>query len=161
MRGAGGIQISDSTCLALRLSSHPCLCTCEIRKQSEKNFLVQLQNMTNILFIIFGGRGVPGGARRLTQGCQISRTVRPHHIADKSITRDTNNQEFFIYEPQCENKLDMGGGGGLGGGYDWAHLASQLSSHLTQYTCTCKIWKQSDKDILCYLENDAMSADAA
>ena len=30
-----GIQISDSACLALRLSSHPYLCTCEIRKQSE------------------------------------------------------------------------------------------------------------------------------
>ena len=53
-----------------------------------------------------------------------------------------------------------GGGGGLGGGYhDWAHLASlQLSSHLNQYTC--KIWKQFDKDILCYVENDEMSADA-
>ena len=50
-----------------------------------------------------------------------------------------------------------GGGGGLGGGYDWAHLASQLSSHLNQYTC--KIWKQSNTDILCYIENDEMSAD--
>ena len=50
-----------------------------------------------------------------------------------------------------------GGGGGLGGGYDWAHLASQLSSHLNQYTC--KIWKQSNKDILCYIEKDEMSAD--
>ena len=58
--------------------------------------------------------------------------------------------------------LDIGGGGragGLGGGYDWAHLASQLSSHRNQYTC--EIWKQSDKDILCYLENDEMSADGA
>ena len=72
------------------------------------------------------------------------------HIADKSITKEKNNQEFFIYGPQC-------GGWGLGGGYDWAHLASQLSSHLSQYTC--KIWNQSNKDILCYLENDEMSAD--
>ena len=52
----------------------------------------------------------------------------------------------------------FGGGGGLGGGYDWAHLASQLSSHLNQ--STCKIWKQSYKDMLCFLENDEMSADA-
>ena len=51
----------------------------------------------------------------------------------------------------------LGGGGGLGGGYDWAHLASQLSSHFNQYSCN--IWKQSNKDILCYLENDEMSAD--
>ena len=35
LRGPGGIHISDSACLALRLSSHPYLCTCEIRKQSE------------------------------------------------------------------------------------------------------------------------------
>ena len=33
LRGPGGIQIS--ACRALRLSSHPYLCTCEIRKQSE------------------------------------------------------------------------------------------------------------------------------
>ena len=61
-----------------------------------------------------------------------------------------NNQEFFIYWPQCEKFkcLDIGGGEGLGGGCDWAHLAFQLSSHLNQYTC--KIWKQSNKDILCY-----------
>ena len=42
---------------------------------------------------------------------------------------------------------------------DRAHLASQLSSHLYQYTYT--IWKQSDKDFLSYRENDEMSADAA
>ena len=36
-----------------------------------------------------------------------------------------------------------------------AHLASQLYSHLYQY----QIWKQSDKDILSYHENDEVSAD--
>ena len=41
---------------------------------------------------------------------------------------------------------------------DWAHLASQLSSHL--YQSTYKIWKQSDKDFLSYRENDEVSADA-
>ena len=33
--GPWGIQISDSACLALWLSSHPYLYTCEIRKESE------------------------------------------------------------------------------------------------------------------------------
>ena len=41
---------------------------------------------------------------------------------------------------------------------DWAHLASQASSHL--YQSTYKIWKQSDKDFLSYRENDEVSADA-
>ena len=50
------------------------------------------------------------------------------------------------------------------GGPGWplnnrAHLASHLSSHL--YLSTYKIWKQSDKDILSYRENDEVSADAA
>ena len=87
------------------------------------------------------------------QGSKTSSYSRQIHNKGK------NNQEFFIYGPQCEKFkcLDIGRGGGLGGGYDWAHLASQLSSHLNQYAC--KIWKQSNKDILCYLENDEMSAD--
>ena len=107
----------------------------------------------------------PGGALGRTQGYQIFRTIRPHHVADKSTTRENNNQEFFIYGPNVKNGhfwifgVGGGGGGGLGGGYDWAHLASQLSSYLNQ--STCKIWKQSDKDISCYLENDEMSMDAA
>ena len=42
---------------------------------------------------------------------------------------------------------------------DWAHLASQASSH--QYQSTYKIWKQSDKGFLSYRENDEVSADAA
>ena len=42
---------------------------------------------------------------------------------------------------------------------DWAHLASQASSHL--YQSTYKIWKQSDKDFLSYRENDEVSADVA
>ena len=41
---------------------------------------------------------------------------------------------------------------------DWAHLASQASSHL--YQSTYKIWKQSDKDFLSYRENDEVSADS-
>ena len=43
--------------------------------------------------------------------------------------------------------------------WDWAHLASQASSHL--YQSTYEIWKQSDKDFLSYRENNEVSADAA
>ena len=53
----------------------------------------------------------------------------------------------------------LGGGGGGWVAAKTAHLAFQLSSHLNQYTC--KIWKQFHMDILCYLENDEMSADTA
>ena len=36
--GGGGLQWSDWAYLASQLSTHPYLCTCEIRKQSDKNF---------------------------------------------------------------------------------------------------------------------------
>ena len=68
-----------------------------------------------ILFFIFGG---PGGALRRTQMNENFRAVRPHNRADKFITRDKNNHQFFIYGLQCEKIriLDYsGGGGGLGG----------------------------------------------
>ena len=81
------------------------------------------------------------------------RAVRPHNRADKFITREKNNRQFFIYGPQCEKMRILGYFG------DRAHLASQASSHL--YQSTYKIWKQSDKDFLSYRENDEVSADAA
>ena len=56
------------------------------------------------IFFIFGG----GGSLRQTQGYQIFRAVRPHHRADKCITRKKNNQQFFIYEPQCEEMWIFG-----------------------------------------------------
>ena len=37
--GGGGLQRSAWTDLAFQLSSHPYICTCEIRKQSDNNFL--------------------------------------------------------------------------------------------------------------------------
>ena len=40
LRGPGrGLQWSDWAYLALQVSSHPYLCTCEIRKQDDKYFL--------------------------------------------------------------------------------------------------------------------------
>ena len=73
---------------------------------------------------------------------------------------DKNNCQFFIYGPQYTKICIFGYSGGPGWPInDRAHLASQLSSHLYQFTY--KIWKQSDKDFLSYRENDEMSADAA
>ena len=132
LRGPGGFNYLTLPILLSGYSLIHMNVHVQIRKQSENNFLVPIQN------IYFQMRGAWWG---LTQDYQIFRTVRPHHIEDKYITRDKNNQEFFIYGPQCENNTfwDIrGGGGGGGGGYDWAHLASQLSSHLNQ--STCKIW---------------------
>ena len=52
----GGLQWSDWAYLAFQLSSHPCLCTCELRKQSDKQFLSLNPKYENIiLFFIFGG----------------------------------------------------------------------------------------------------------
>ena len=52
----GGLQWSDGAYLAFQLSSHPYLCTCQIRKQSDKKFLIlNPKYEKNILFFIFGG----------------------------------------------------------------------------------------------------------
>ena len=64
------------------------------------------------------------------------------------------NIEYFISAPKLKTyqssdwkKCMFGYSGGPWVAHtlsDWAHLASQLSSHL--YQSTYKIWKQSDKD---------------
>ena len=128
-----------TACLALRLLSHPYQCTCEIRKQSENNFLVPIKNISFQM-----GGGCPGGALP-----KVTKFSGFFSGSFSYIGPNVNKIHFGIF----------GGGGGLGGGYDRAHLASPLSSHLNQ--STCKIWKQSYKDILCYLEKDEMSADDA
>ena len=85
----GGLQWSDRAYLALQLSSHPYLCTCEIRKQSDKIWQVQIQNML-FLFFIFG---VSWGPLHRIQGYQIFRALRRwlnHSIPPKYIhTGDT------------------------------------------------------------------------
>ena len=80
-----------------------------IRKQSEKNILVQIQNMKNIFFLYLGG---PGGALRRTQGYQIFRTVRPHHIADKYITRGKIIKSCSYMGPNIIFFFNIRGGGG-------------------------------------------------
>ena len=67
-------------------------------------------------FFIFGGFW---GALCRTEVNENFRAVRPHNRADKFITREQNNNQFFIYGPQCEKIRILGysggGGGGLGG----------------------------------------------
>ena len=60
---------------------------------------------------IWGG---PGGALRLTQVNENFRAVRPPNRADKFISREKNNHQFFIYGPQCEKMRILGYSGGPG-----------------------------------------------
>ena len=68
----------------------------------------------NYTFFIFGGSW---GALRRTQVNETFRAVRPHNRADKFITREKNNHQFFIYEPQCEKMRILGYSGGGGGAW--------------------------------------------
>ena len=43
--------------------------------------------------------GGPGGPLCRTQVNENFRAVRPHNRADKFITREKNNHQFFIYGP--------------------------------------------------------------
>ena len=98
-----------------------------------------------------------GGPYVEPRAYQIFRAIRPHHRADKCITRGQNNHRFFIYGPECEKIAYLAiRGPERPVNNQTAHRASQLSVHIYQFRC--KIWKQSDKD---YRENDEVSADAA
>ena len=66
-----------------------------------------------ILFSYLGGGG-PGGALPRTQVNENFRAVRPHNRADKFITKEKNNRQFFIYGPQCEKMRILGYSGGGG-----------------------------------------------
>ena len=105
----GGLQWSDRVYLAFQLSSHPYLCTCQVRKQSDKKFL-----SLNPKYEKFSYLGGPGGPLRRTQVNENFRAVRPHHRADISITREKNKQKFFIYEPLYPKMCIFGYSGGPG-----------------------------------------------
>ena len=79
-----------------------------------------------ILFFIFGGSW---GALRRIQVNENFRVVRPHNRADKFITREKNNHQFFIYGPQCEKCAFWA----IRGGPGWP-----INNPPN------KIWKQSD-----------------
>ena len=67
--------------------------------------------------ILFSYLGGPGGAIRRTQVNENFSAVRTHNRADKFITREKNNHQFFIYGPQCEKCAFWAIRGGLGGPY--------------------------------------------
>ena len=94
----GDLQWSDWACLAFQLSSHPYLCICQIRKQSDKKILgLNPKYEKNILFFIFGGSWGAltsnPGARKF-QGSKTSSQNR--HMYNKG----KNNSQFFINGPQ-------------------------------------------------------------
>ena len=60
----------------------------------------------------FSYLGGPGGALRQTQVNENFRALRPHNRANKFITREKNNHQFFIYRPQCEKMRILGYSGG-------------------------------------------------
>ena len=53
----------------------------------------------------FSYLGGPGGALRRTQVNENFRALRPHNRADKFITREKNNHQFFIYPFDGHNVL--------------------------------------------------------
>ena len=112
----GGLQWSDWSYLAFQLSSHPYLCTCQIRKESDKKFLRYEKFKPKIWkkYTFFSYLGGPGGPLRQTQVNENFRAVRPHHRADICITREKNNREFFIYRPLYTKMCIFGYSGGPG-----------------------------------------------
>ena len=148
----GGLQWSDWAYLAFQLSSHPYLCTCVIRKQSDKKFLsLNPKYEKNYTFFIFGGSwggltSNPG--ERKFQGSKISSQSR--HMYNKG----KNNQQFFIYGPLYTKMCIFGYSGGPGWPINNRTGPILLSSHL--YQSTYQIWKQSDKVFLSYRVNDEM-----
>ena len=109
----GGLQLSDWAYLAFQLSSHPYLCTCQIRKQSDKKLLSlnPKYEKNKYTFFIFGGSW---GPLRRTQVNENFRAVRSHHRTYICITREKNIWQFFIYGPQYTKMCIFGYSGGPG-----------------------------------------------
>ena len=100
-------------------------------------------------------RGVDGRTDRQTDRPTDRRRATAIGPVDLKITTSFSRNKICIFGYS-------GGGGGTLVAHklsDWAHLASQLSSH--PYQSTYKILKQSDKDFVSYRENNEVSADAA
>ena len=96
-----GLQWSDWAYLAFQLSSHPYLCTCEIRKQYDKKFL-SLNPKYEEQKYFFHIWGVLGGALRQTQVNKHFRAVRPHNRADQFITREKIITSFSYMDPNVK-----------------------------------------------------------
>ena len=68
-----------------------------------------------IKIYFFSYLGGPGGPLRRTQVNENFRAVRPHHRADICITREKNNQQFFIYGHYIQKCVFLAIRGALGG----------------------------------------------
>ena len=101
-----GLQLSEWAYLAFQLSSHPYLCTCEIRKQSDKKFLsLNPKYDKNNTFFIFGGSWAGLTSNPGEQKFQDSKTS----LQSRQIyNRGKNNHQFFIYGPQCAKMHILG-----------------------------------------------------
>ena len=82
------------------------------------------------------------------------RAVRPHNRADICITREKNNCQFFIYEPQYTKMCIFGYSGGPG----WPINNRNRSTLLPSYPLTY-INLHIKYGSISYRENDEMSAD--
>ena len=108
-----------------------------------------------------GGPG-GGGALHRTQVNENFRAVRPHNRADKFITREKNNHQFFIYGSQCEKIRILGYSGGPGWPINNRTGPILLPRHpLTYINLHIKYRSKPIRIFFSYRENDEMSADAA
>ena len=104
-----GLQWSDWAYLAFQLSSHPNLCACQIRKQSDKNFLSlsPKYEKKKLFFSYLGGSWgalMSNPGERKFQGSKTSSQSRHMY----------NNCQFFIYEPHYTKMCIFGYSGGPG-----------------------------------------------
>ena len=100
LRGPGGPSMIRLDPSASQLSFHPYLCTCKIRKQSDRNFLSSNPKYEkNICFLYLGGGG--GGLMlnpRLPNFQGSTTSSQSRHMYNK----EKYNYQFFIYEPDVK-----------------------------------------------------------
>ena len=95
------------------------LCTCEIRKQSDKKLLSL--NPKYEINHIWGGPGGGGGGLMSNPGERHFQGSKTSEQSRQMYKKGINNHPFFIYGAQCEKKKHFGifgGGGGPGGPYN-------------------------------------------
>ena len=123
--GLVALQWSHWAYLAFQLSSHPYLCTCQIRKQSDNNFLsLNPKYGKYIIIFIFGGSW---GTLTSNPGLPKFQSSKTSYVQQgKTIIISFSYMHFWL----------LGGGDGwpFNNQTAWAHLASQLCFNLEQYT---------------------------
>ena len=140
-----GLQWSDWAYLAFQLSSHPYLCTYQIRKQSEKKFLSLNPKYENNLYFFhiwgYWGALMSNPGERKFHGSKNSSQSR--HMYNKG----KNNHQFFKYGPQYTKMCIFGYSGVSGWPINNQTGPIFLPSYpLTYVNLHIKYKKQSDKD---------------